>query len=304
MHKIFCDETWTAHYAKVRCQYYVFYGVMVEEDSENQLIQQIQEFKKRRGLVIENTPVEVKWTKVEEEWRQSNASNRTNRYEEFLEIFFDALKAKTLTFGYMFLRKSDYEHVESEFVKQQSDNKHNFFFMLYFQFLYHCFIKSQVKQKPCQIFLDNRDLGAIGSGYDIDKLMEVLNKRLYRDQSPKYQLPLSKELQRQLSDSIQFVNLVESKQEPLVQLSDLCAGCVRFVLENELQPPPIQRQLPIFPDLPQYWDNEPTSGKESLARFFYGRLGTIDRYRDINLLKLSYHHRFSIFPFEFTKQRA
>ena len=301
MHKIFCDETWTAHNAKVKCGYYVFYGVMVEEDNENQLLQRIEEFKKRRGLVIENTPVEVKWAKVEEEWRQSKGSNHTNRHEEFLDIFFDALKTKILTFGYLFLRKSEYERVEPKFAKQQPDNKHNFFFMLYFQFLYHCFIRTQIKQNPCQIFLDNRDLGAIGSGYDIERLREILNKRQYRDVSPKYQLPLSKELQRQLSDSIQFVDLVESKQEPLVQLSDLCAGCVRFALENELQPPPIQKQLGLFPDAQQHWDNEPTSGRESLSRYFYRRLRTIDRYKDINLLKVSYHHRFSIFPFEFTK---
>lgn len=301
MYKIFCDETWTGNNVKAKRGYYVFYGVMVEEDYEDRLLKRIEEFKTRRGLVIENTPVEVKWAKVEEEWRQSKESNRTNRHEEFLDIFFDALKTKTLTFGYLFLRKSEYERVESEFAKQQPDNKHNFFFMLYFQFLYHCFIRTQVEQKPCQIFIDSRDMGAIGSGYDIERLKEILNKRLYRDASPKYQLSLSKELQRQLSDSIQLVNLVESKQEPLVQLSDLCAGCVRFALENELQPPPTQEQLALFANTQQHWDDKPASGRESLARYFYRRLRKIDRYKDINLLKVSYHHRFSIFPFEFTK---
>jgi hypothetical protein len=275
--------------------------VMIEENCENQLLQRIEQFKKDRGLIIENVPVEVKWSKVEEEWRQCKANSRTNRNEEFLDIFFDALKTKILTFGYLFLRGTEYERVETEFARQQPDNKHNFFFMLYFQFLYHCFIRTQVKQKPCQILIDNRDLGAIGNGYDIDKLKEILNRRLYRDVSPKYQLPLSRELKQQLSDSIQFVNLVESKQEPFVQLSDLCAGCVRFALENELQPPPTQKQLALFTDSSQDWNKEPTSGRESLARYFYRRLRIMDRYKDINLLQVSYHHRFSIFPFEFVK---
>ena len=59
-----------------------------------------------------------------------------------------------MSFAYMFIKKDDYLRIEGQFLEEQPSNQHNFFFMLYFQFLYHTFIKNVVKAKPCQIFID------------------------------------------------------------------------------------------------------------------------------------------------------
>ena len=110
-------------------------------------------------------------------------------------------------------------------------------------------------------------------------------------------MALAPEFQRQIAESISLVDLAESKQEPLIQRADLCAGCVRYALENQLQAPPLQGQMTLFEN-PTSQDKT-TPGRSELTNYFYGKLRSIDRYRDINLLKLSRHHRFNIFPFEF-----
>jgi hypothetical protein len=46
---------------------------------------------------------------------------------------------------------------------------------------------------------------------------------------------------------------------------------------------------------------ELSSGKDSLTDYFYWNLRMIKGYGDINLLNISYHHRFSIFPFSLKK---
>lgn len=300
MFRVFCDETWTADSATVRCGYYVYYGVMVEDANEGDLIRQIEEFRRRRGLLKEDMSIEVKWQKVEAEWKDAQKRNRRSRYEEFLDLFFDALRERRLSFGYLFLPKAEYTRVEASFSLQQPDSKHNFFFMLYFQFLYHCFIRTQVKHNPCQIFIDSRDMGAEGRQYDIDRLRQILNRRLYRDAVPRNQLWLSAEIERRIAESIQIVDLSESKDEPLIQLADLCAGCVRFVLENELPAPSSQGQLCLFEEQSPEIIGAVTPGRRELTTYFYRQLRAIDRYRDINLLKPSYHHRFNIFPVAFS----
>lgn len=301
MFKIFCDETWTIQdeYSKVEKPTIVYYGVMVDEMIEEQLLGNIESFKKRRGLLPpKNTPIEVKWQKVEDEWKEAQKKGKRNRYEDFLDIFFDELKAKRLSFGYMFLDKREYDNVEKEFLKKQKDNKQNFFFMLYFQFLYHCFIKNQVKQQPCEIWIDNHDMGGEGHQYDIDMLKEILNKRIYKEFSPKGQQWLSRVMRKQLVNSIQLVSLAESKDEPLVQLADLCAGCVRYILENLIAPPSLGGQLSLFEsNVPK----EILSGRDNLASYFYRKLREISDYRDINIQNISYHYRFSIFPFSFQR---
>jgi len=133
MFKIFCDETWTIHseFSKVKTPTIVFYGVMLNGIAEEQLLQKIEVFKRRRGLFPPtNTPIEIKWQKVEDEWKETQKGGKRNRYEEFLDIFFDEVKSKKLSFGYMFLDKRDYDDVEKKFLENQSDNKQNFFFML------------------------------------------------------------------------------------------------------------------------------------------------------------------------------
>lgn len=302
MFKIFCDETWTSHseYKNVQIPYIVFYGIMLEQPNEEALLQRIDAFKRQRGLfsVENNAPIEIKWQKVEEEWRSSKKVNRPSRYEEFLNIFFDEVRSKRVSFGYMFMEKNEYDKREREFLKIQNDNKQNFFFMLYFQFLYHCFIKNQIKQQSYEVWIDNHDMGGEGQHYEIGKLKEILNKRIYQEHTVKDQMWLSDEMQKRFVDSTKVVGLAESKDEPLVQLADLCAGCVRYILENQIAPPSMGGQMSLFES------NQPKgllNGKDSLIDYFYRNLRRIKGYGDINLLNVSYHHRFSIFPFSFKK---
>jgi hypothetical protein len=301
MFKIYCDETWTSpsEFYKVKTPYIVFYGVMVDDSVEWQICEQINTFKTDRGLFPPETeiPFEVKWDKVTEEWREAQKKNRSNRYDEFLDLFFENLRRKNLSFGYMFLDKREYDRVEQEFLTKQSDNRHNFFFMLYFQFLYHCFVKPQVGQKPCEILIDNHNMGAEGQQYEIGKLREILNRKIYLDISPKHQLPLSPEMRKGLVESVQLVSLAESKEFPLIQMADLCAGCIRYVLENALEPPGKSGQLSLFGERPV--QQAPISGRDNLTYYFYRKLREIKGYDDINLLHISYHHRFNIFPFSF-----
>lgn len=240
----------------------------------------------------------LKWQKVEDEWKSAKKVNRSNRYEDFLDIFFNELSSKRVSFGYMFMEKDEYDEKEKEFLNVQSDNKQNFFFMLYFQFLYHCFVKNQIQQKPYEVWIDNHDMGGEDRQYEIGKLQEILNKRIYNDYTVKNQMWLSDDMRKQLVDATRLVSLAESKDEPLVQLSDLCAGCVRYIIENQIQPPNIVGQLSLFDtDQPK----ELLTGKDSLTDYFYRSLRKIKGYSDLNLLNVSYHYKFSIFPFSLRK---
>lgn len=299
MFYIYCDETWTANYVNVKTGFYVFYGIMVEENNLDDLIWEINEYKKQNGLIKNEKYVEIKWTKVEAEWKNANKMGKKSRYEGFLEIFFNNLKNKNLSFGYMFLPKTDYERVETEFQNKQPSNKHNFFFMLYFQFIYHCFIRTQIKSQKCGIFIDNHDMGAKGQEYNIEKLRDILNNRIKKELFPKFQTPLFIDFAPQFSESIQIVDLRESKEHPIIQVSDLCAGCVRYILENHLYPPKPSEQLELFSSGNSAYN---INGKGELAKYFYSRIRQIDRYRDINLSKISYHHSFNIFPIKFSQQ--
>jgi hypothetical protein len=198
----------------------------------------------------------------------------------------------------MFLQKQEYDKREKEFLEVQNDNRQNFFFMLYFQFLYHCFVKNQVKHQPCEIWIDNHDMGGEGQQYEIGRLREILNKRIYKEHTVKDQMWLSDEMRKKFVDSIRLVSLAESKAEPLVQLSDLCAGCVRYILENQIAPPNVGGQMSFLDPVPPH---EIRSGKDSLTNYFYTKLRYTKRYNDLNLQSVSYHHRFSIFPFSFQK---
>jgi len=302
MFKIFCDETWTSpsEYKNIKTPYIVFYGIMLDELNEISLLQKINSFKQQRGLVTleKNVPIEIKWQKVEEEWKSAKKANRSNRYEDFLDIFFEEVQSKRISFGYMFMEKNEYDNKEREFLEIQNDNRQNFFFMIYFQFLYHCFIKNQIKQQPYEVWIDNHDMGGERQQYEIGRLKEILNKRIYKDYTVKDQMWLSDDMRKKLVDSTQLVSLAESKDEPLIQLSDLCAGCVRYILENQISPPNLGNQMSLFEsNLPK----ELLNGKDALTDYFYQNLRRIKGYSDINLLNISYHHRFSIFPFTLKK---
>lgn len=302
MYRIYSDETWTTPSAKRKEAYFVFYGVMVKGDQEEGLLQEIDEFRHRRGLIADpGVQEEIKWDRVEKEWKQAEKTGLKNRYEEFLDLFFDAVNTRRLSFGYMFLRTSEYERVKVDFQKKHPENKQNYFFMMCFQFLYHCFIKKQVGRNPCQIFIDNRNMGAEHARYDINQLKDILNQRNYRDMYPRDQLQIFPEIQA-IRESIALVDLAESKQQPLIQLADLCAGCVRYILENEIQPPREVQQMSLFEkeknDEEQLPDSV-TPGRWALAHYFYSKLRSIRRYKDINLLDISFHFSFNIFPFKF-----
>ena len=299
MYRIFCDETWSAHAPKVQYPQFVFYGVMVNDQHENGLIEVIDAFRKRRGLLSEDRSIELKWVKVEEEWKQCRRSGRQSRYIEFTDIFIDAVREKVLSFGYMFLDKSEFERVEREFCTERQTTKHTFLFMLYFQFLYHCFIKNQVKYQPCQILIDERDLGSDATGYDINTLKKTLNNRTYREAFPPDQLQLMFDWLDTIQDSVQLVRLADSSQEPLVQLADLCAGCVRYALESRLPPPSPSGQMSLFERESRQTIRGVTPGRDELVTYFYESLRSIKGYHDLDLLKPSFHHRFSIFPFRF-----
>ncbi len=191
--------------------YFVYYGVMIEEEEEENILFQIDRFKKSRGLFIKDRFVEIKWDKAEEEWKNAIKRGAISRYEEFLDIFFEGMRCKKISFACMYLEKTEYDRVEKEFLKQQPDNKHNFFFMLYFRFLLHTVIKRQIRQSPCQILIDNHDLGAKGHSYDISTLKNVLNWKIHNDIAPRFQLALSSTLRKQLSESIMLVDLAEFK---------------------------------------------------------------------------------------------
>ena len=299
MLKILCDETWTVQsdYHTVNVPTIVFYGVLLDDSAEQKLLHTIMAFKSRRGLLSpELGPIEIKWDRAEREWREAQRTGSRNRYEEFLDIFFGEVAANRLSFGYMYLDKREYDRVETTFLEKQVDNRQNFFFMMYFEFLYHCFLKTQIKRQPCEIWIDNRNMGREGQQYRIGKLGEILNRRLYTDFWPKGQTPLSDEIGARILDSICLVSLAESKEKPLVQLADLCAGCVRYIIENGISPPQPSEQLALFQTDQQ---TEPTNGKDWLSNYFYLCLRRIRGYEDLNLCNASYHYRFNIFPFRF-----
>ncbi len=270
---------------------------MLQDPLEASVVDELNEYKRDRGLWGETGPMEVKWVNAGEEAKSAAKSGLKNRYEGYLDVFFKRLRAKQLSFGYLFLSANQYASVEPQFTASHQGGKHAFFFMLYFQFLYHCFIKTQTGHKPTRIFVDERDMGAEGVSYDIADLRDFLNKRLSRQAAPRFQLPLGTQFRKFLENSIDIEDLENSKAQPLIQLADLCAGCVRYALENRIPPPLPAGQIPLFETGPGYMNE--SSPKASLATYFYSSLRTIVGYGDIDLAKPSYHHRFSIFPFTF-----
>jgi hypothetical protein len=301
--KVFCDESWSGVSPEPPYPCYVFHGVLLEQDAEVSVVQALEDFKVSRGLYTPEGPMELKWSDAADEAKAAVKTGRPNRLEGYLDCFFHMMRARRLSFAYLFLSKDQYQRVEPLFVNSHDDGKHAFFFMLYFQFLFHCIIKPQTKHRPIEILIDERNMGAEGVQYDVATLRGFLNKALFRESAPRFQLPLTPAFRKQLESSIQLVDLADSKAQPLIQLSDLCAGCVRYVIENRL-PPPAQGQLGLFPPKEAPHAGEDASPQHSLAMYFYSRLRNIVGYSDIDLLKPSFHHRFFIFPFNFVDRGA
>jgi hypothetical protein len=301
MYTIFCDESWSGHADPVPFPCYVFYGVLIQDGLEDHISSVLNAYKQRRGLWTNDVPVEIKWANAAEEAKSAAKSGLKNRLEGYLDCFFELMRTRQLSFGYLYLSVEQYAHVEPLFMSEHGADKHSFFFMLYFQFLYHCFMKTQIRHNPTRIFIDDRNMGAEGVTYDAGSLRTFLNKRLYREAAPQFQLPLSAAFTKQLEESIEVVDLASSKSQPIIQLSDLCAGCVRFSLENRLGPPTPAGQLSLFGAPSQ--ERPSSTPRASLAEYFYASLRAIQGYSDIDLAKPSYHHRFSIFPFQFQRQQ-
>lgn len=298
MYKIYCDETWTVNESSCQFPCYVFYGIMLDDKFEEEINNSINDFKREHGLTNNGELFEIKWEKVAKEWKNAKKRNQVSRYELLLDLYFTFMKSNKLSFAFMFLSKKDYSRVESSFLEIQSDNKHNFFFMLYFQFLYHTFIKNVIKSRPCQIYIDEHDLGSMERPYDINTLTSVLNHKIFQMLNPKHQTALDKSLATRLYESIQYIEMADSKTIPIIQLSDLCAGCVRYIVENQITLSDINtNQLPLFLEEKDEAVNE--RGQRELAFSFYRKLRSIHGYSDINLIKPSYHHRFQIFPIKF-----
>jgi hypothetical protein len=298
MYRIYCDESWSSTSEQPLDRYFVFYGVMVNDQDEARIIEKIDDFRRKRGLYRgDKIADEIKWKKIKK-------NSNFERYTEFMDIFLDEVKNKKLSFGIMHIRKEEYDRVAPQYLQSQPDNKHNFLFMLYFNFLYHCFIKNQVKNNECEIFIDNRDMGGEDNFYDITRLKDILNKRLYRNIVPRNQPALSDTFKKQILDSVKMVDLADSKHSPFVQMADLCANCVRFILEYKI-PVPFEGQLALWDENNQPVHSatseliENTDPKREFVENFYRRLRSIHDYDDINLLEESRHYRFNVFPFRF-----
>ena len=302
-YRIFCDESWSGASPEPPAPCYVFHGVLIQQAHEAPILQALETYKRDRGLWTDQGPMEIKWTNAAGEAKSAAKTGKSNRLEGYLDCFFKLMRAHHVSFAYLFLSKTDFDRVEPLFTSSHEGGKHAFFFMLYFQFLFHCFIKRQTKHNPTDILIDDRDMGAEGVRYSIDALRSFLNKALYRDIAPKFQLPLTHAFKKQLESSVQLVDLADSKAQPLIQLADLCAGCVRYIIENRLSPPP-QGQLPLFASAPLPDRGDRLSPQLSLAMYFYSQLRTIQGYSEIDLRKPSFHHRFFIFPFEFLERGA
>jgi hypothetical protein len=306
MYKLFCDESWTSDNIPVAIPYYVFYGIRVEDNYENIINERINEFKKNRGMYDSKKEkyFEIKWDKAGEEWKDSKKANRRNRYEEFLDIFFNALDSSRICCGYMSVRKSEYREIEQDYIKRYSGNKDYFFFMLYYNFLYFCLIKNKIKGDSYQIIIDNHQLCVDGYLYNIGSIKDYLNAIIYRSVTPTNQLWLSPDIKKPIVNSIQLVSLVDSKHEPLIQLSDLCAGCIRYIIENRIKPSQDTSQPSLFNlDGGENKTDIIESGKYYLAQYFYKSLRSINGYRDFRLDEGSFHRRFSIFHFDFNKSK-
>lgn len=106
MYKIYCDETWTADHLTLKDYFIVFHGILVQEENETRLLDEIESFKQKRGLWKDGRPVEIKWKKADQEWKNAQQVNKRDRYEELLDIYFRALRNHELSFGIMYLNVS------------------------------------------------------------------------------------------------------------------------------------------------------------------------------------------------------
>jgi hypothetical protein len=301
MYQVFCDETWSDYHLRNADGFYVYYGVLLNRNNANELVMKINEFKKDNGLFDKQKDkfIEIKWERVENEWKNYLKTGNDNRYKLFLDIFFENFRKRSISFGCLYLNLKEYNKYKSKYISNNNNTKHTYFFMLYFQFLFHCFLKNQIKQEPCEIFIDERDLGAKGSKYDIDELREILNKKLYVQIMPKKQFVFNDYFRKKLCDSVKLVSLRDSSHEPLIQMADLCAGCFRYILENRIEIPKSSRQLSLIDQEHNKTQCLPDNGKTDLALYFYEKLRKVKEYSKIDLLNPSYQYRFSIFPFKF-----
>ncbi len=297
MYDIFCDETWTPSTGRINEAYRVYYGVTADPAHEAELLSEISAFMRAKDLALADTDSRaINWERVESELVNAALAGRPDRYKEMLDIFFAALSAHRLSFGYMFIKSSDYVRIVMECQAPHPDGKPDLFYLLYFQFLYRCFRQTQSKRVPSHVYIDYRHLDGQGSQPELGRLSLALEQRLAGVPQPFGQMALPPAYRQKLARSIAIADLAASKQSALIQLADLCAGCVRYVLEHQFKVPRPAGQLTLFDELMTQDLTSP--GRRALAEYFYRKLRSLDPYREINLLGASDDPHFNIFPFQ------
>ncbi len=291
-YRIYCDETWKNRDKEIVSPYYVFHGVLLAESVFGEIVDEIEGFRNQRGIVEE-----LKWTKISREFKNAQRRDKRSRYEEYLErIFFRFMVEKKISFGVMYLEKTEYDRVERDFTEARSCSKHEFFFMLYFQFLTHCFIKNQVKNQPVKIYIDGRNLGKVGMEYDLSRLTKTLNFKSEALQRWRSQPTFEPDWMTRIRGAIQDVELLDSDGDHLIQLADVVAGCFRYILENKIPPPSSHDQGSLFET------NTPRqliTPQDHLSDYFYSEIRKIKNYEKFDMCAEQYHYRFNIFPFRF-----
>jgi hypothetical protein len=297
MYDIFCDETWTPSTGRINEAYRVYYGVAADPAHEADLITEISGFMRAQDLALaDGDSRAINWERVESESVNAALAGRPDRYKEMLDIFFAALSARRLSFGYMFIKSSDYVRIMMECQAPAPDGKPDLFYMLYFQFLYRCFMQTQSKSAPSHVYIDYRNLDGRSSRPELGRLSPALEQRLAGEPQPFGQMALPPGYRQKLARSVTIADLATSKQSALIQLADLCAGCVRYVLEHQFKVPRPAGQMTLFDE--SMTQDLTSPGRRALAEYFYRKLRSLDPYREINLLGDSDDPHFNIFPFQ------
>ncbi|MDG4671742.1 DUF3800 domain-containing protein [Shinella sp. 838] len=113
---LYCDES-----AKKGTYYSNFYGGAILKAEDQEAIERILR-ERKIGL---NLYDELKWTKVTENYRQ--------KYQEFIDTFFDLVAAERIKIRIMFTHN---RFIAKDLTAEQKDNQ---YFLLYYQMLKHAF---------------------------------------------------------------------------------------------------------------------------------------------------------------------
>ena len=294
--QIFCDESWKEKTSATPLPYFVFHGVLLKDIHEQEILDAIADFREERGF-----PFEIKWDKAHKEFKEATKSQKRNRFEYYLEsVFFKFIRERKLSFGVMYLEREEFRRVEREFCDERDCTTVEFLFMLYYQFLTHCFVKNQVKNSPVRICIDERSLIENGEEYSLERFRRILNQKHRSLNRWSSQIELDETWMTKVHNAVEAVDIANSKSNEFIQLADLVAGCFRYVMENKI-PPPDDSEQPSFFDIPI--KRELVTGQDYLVDFFYRSLRQVPDYQKIDLCADSRQYRFNIFPFRFVSAK-